>query len=69
MGGFHFKSVDPDDPGLLEAAGRLMSYGAVYYTGHCTGQPQFDAMKTVMGQRLRRFQSGSILHLTKEEIR
>ena len=69
VGGFHFKSVDPEDPGLLEAAGRLMSYGAIYYTGHCTGQPQFDAMKTVMGQRLRRFQSGSILHLTKEEIR
>lgn len=67
VGGFHFKSVDPDDSKLLEAAGRLMGYGTVYYTGHCTGQAQFAAMKAVMGERLHHFHSGSILNLTKEE--
>lgn len=67
VGGFHFKSVDPDDPRLLEAAGRLMGYETVFYTGHCTGQAQFAAMKSVMGDRLHHFHSGSILNLTKEE--
>lgn len=61
VGGFHFKSVDPDDPKLLKTAGRLMEQKTVYYTGHCTGQTQFAAMKAVMGSRLHSFHSGSII--------
>lgn len=63
VGGFHFKSVDPEDPRLLEAARQLMALPTDYYTGHCTGPAQFEAMQTIMGHRLQAFHSGSILEI------
>jgi 7,8-dihydropterin-6-yl-methyl-4-(beta-D-ribofuranosyl)aminobenzene 5'-phosphate synthase len=67
VGGFHFKPLSPEDPALTVAAEQLLQQPAVYYTGHCTGQEQFAAMKKVMGSRLHSFCSGSILELTMEE--
>lgn len=63
VGGFHYKSVAPEDPFLLEAAHRLMKMPTVYYTGHCTGLAQFDKMKTVMGDRLFAISTGTVLEI------
>lgn len=63
VGGFHFKAVHPEDPFLLEAAKGLMAIPAVYYTGHCTGQAQYEKMKTVMGKRLFAISTGTVLEI------
>lgn len=63
VGGFHFKAVQPEDPFLLEAAKGLMAISAVYYTGHCTGQAQYEKMKTVMGERLFVISTGTVLEI------
>lgn len=63
VGGFHFKAVPPEDPYLLEAAKGLLAMPAVYYTGHCTGQAQFDKMKTVMGERLFAISTGTVMEI------
>lgn len=55
IGGFHFMKIPTTGEGkdrLLNAAQELLSTGAVYYTGHCTGDAQYELMKTVMGDRL-----------------
>jgi len=62
IGGFHFMKVDPVGSGtefLRHAASVLMSYPTVYYTGHCTGDQQFDVLKAWMGDRLIGIHSGS----------
>lgn len=64
VGGFHFKHLDPAGDGvqvLREAAGELMKYPAVYYTGHCTGQAQYDFLKTTMGDRLHALSTGTVI--------
>lgn len=61
VGGFHLKAVPPEDPFLQEVAHGLLGLPAVYYTGHCTGQAQFDKMKTVMGERLFAISTGTVL--------
>lgn len=61
IGGFHFKQLDPvrDGDRLAEAARRLMEYPTLYYTGHCTGENQFDFLKRLMGDRLHVLSTGS----------
>ena len=63
VGGFHFMLVPPEHPFLLQAAERLLALPGVYYTGHCTGQEQFDKMKTVMGDRLEAISTGTVLEI------
>lgn len=58
VGGFHFMKLDPEEPELAAAAEMLLSYSAVYYTGHCTGQAQFSVLKQRMGDRLRAVWTG-----------
>lgn len=58
IGGFHFMKLDPDSPELEAAAAELKRYPCVYYTGHCTGQAQFDALKQTMGQQLHGLYTG-----------
>ena len=58
VGGFHFKQIPPEDSRLAAAAEQLLSHPTVYYTGHCTGQAQFDAMKPIMADRLHAIHSG-----------
>jgi 7,8-dihydropterin-6-yl-methyl-4-(beta-D-ribofuranosyl)aminobenzene 5'-phosphate synthase len=43
---------------LLESALELLRTDAVYYTGHCTGEAQYDVMKSAMGDRLQILSSG-----------
>lgn len=63
VGGFHFSGLDPRGEALEKAARTLLSYPTVYYTGHCTGQAQFEAMKAIMGRRLHYIRSGTILDI------
>jgi 7,8-dihydropterin-6-yl-methyl-4-(beta-D-ribofuranosyl)aminobenzene 5'-phosphate synthase len=61
VGGFHFNKIPPQDPRLVVAAEELSKHPTVYYTGHCTGQAQFDAMKLVLGHRLHAIHTGDFL--------
>lgn len=61
IGGFHFMKMDPGSGELEAAAKRLLDYGTLYYTGHCTGQAQFDRMKQIMGEKLSYLSTGTIL--------
>ncbi len=60
VGGFHFMKLAPEDPRIDRAAEVLLSNGGVYYTGHCTGQPQFDRLKERMGDRLTTISTGDV---------
>ncbi len=57
IGGFHFMKVE-DEAVLEDAAGRLLALPGMYYTGHCTGERQYDFLKARMGERLRRLAAG-----------
>jgi 7,8-dihydropterin-6-yl-methyl-4-(beta-D-ribofuranosyl)aminobenzene 5'-phosphate synthase len=43
---------------LDAAAEELLSYPAMYYTGHCTGEAQFAYLKAKMGDRLNYLYTG-----------
>lgn len=58
IGGFHFMKMDPEGEALEAAAARLKGYETVYYTGHCTGQNQFDRLKTLMGDQIQELYTG-----------
>jgi 7,8-dihydropterin-6-yl-methyl-4-(beta-D-ribofuranosyl)aminobenzene 5'-phosphate synthase len=62
IGGFHFMKLDPTaeaDQAMLDAAAEeLLSYPAMYYTGHCTGEAQFAYLKAKMGDRLNYLHTG-----------
>jgi 7,8-dihydropterin-6-yl-methyl-4-(beta-D-ribofuranosyl)aminobenzene 5'-phosphate synthase len=61
VGGFHFMKLDPqtaDAPFLELAAQELLSYPAVYYTGHCTGEKAYAFLKERMGDRLHSLSTG-----------
>ena len=61
IGGFHFMKLDPiqDARALTDAAEALISHPTTYYTGHCTGQAQFDFLKSLMGDRLQSLNAGT----------
>lgn len=61
IGGFHFMKLDPaqDAQALSQAAEALLAHPCVYYTGHCTGQAQFDFLKPLMGDRLHPLNAGT----------
>lgn len=67
VGGFHFMKLDPMIPAdrnvLERAAGALLSTGAAYYTGHCTGEAPFAYLKYRMGSKLNGLSAGTVLEL------
>ena len=63
VGGFHLKDKAAGDPAILELAENLLTYPTRYYTGHCTGTEQYHKLKGIMGQRLQRFSTGTVLEL------
>lgn len=63
IGGFHFSKTDPEDPLLRETAEEMRKRDTVYYTCHCTGQKQYEAMKRILGDRLHYLAAGSMLAL------
>jgi len=62
IGGFHFMKITEEEK-LAEAAKKLLTFDTVYYTGHCTGQKQYDYLKTVMGDKLHYVSTGTVLQL------
>lgn len=63
IGGFHLNGLDPRGPELADVGNALAEIPACYYTGHCTGQEQFAALKKVLGARLRSFSTGAVLEI------
>ena len=59
IGGFHFMKMDPEGEELEAAAAQLQRYPCVYYTGHCTGQPQFEKLKKLLGSQLNALTTGT----------
>ena len=61
VGGFHFFHEDVQDGAnktLDQVAGFLNAQPCVYYTGHCTGTPQYAYLKKRMGDRLHGLSTG-----------
>lgn len=66
IGGFHFMKIPCTGEGkqqLLNAAKLLLSGKTRYYTGHCTGDIQYELMKKVMGDRLQKLSCGVSIEL------
>ena len=70
IGGFHFKSLSLEGDELSEsqkvldyAAEVLNRYNCKYYTCHCTGVPQYEYLKTLMGNKLDYLSTGKILNI------
>jgi len=61
IGGFHFMKRDPQS--LLPDAQALLATPTCYYTGHCTGQAQYDFLQNVMSDRLHYLSTGTKLAL------
>lgn len=64
FGGFHLMGVKEEDfKSLDRIAGELLQSGMDFYTGHCTGQIQYEYMKKLMGEQLHYAASGSVFEL------
>ena len=63
IGGFHFKHLSAADPRLTAAAVELSRYPTRYYTGHCTGEDQFHAMKPLLRDRLTAIHAGDFIEI------
>ncbi len=62
ISGFHLMKKTPyeeeDIARVCAVAEELAAGTAVYYTGHCTGEPAFVLMKEILGDRLRAIRAG-----------
>ena len=61
IGGFHLMNIDAigeESRTLDQIADALNAYPATYYTCHCTGAAQYDALKTRMGEKLHYLAGG-----------
>ena len=66
VGGFHCTGLDPASSGAQELAGMaaaMQRSGAVFYTGHCTGQAAYEYFKQRLGPRLHRLSTGRMFTL------
>ena len=65
IGGFHLMKLNPEKEAtrLKFTAMELLKQETVYYTGHCTGGMQYDALKARMGERLQRLSTGAIYEI------
>lgn len=65
IGGFHLMKLDPEKEAtrLKFTALELMKKDTVYYTGHCTGEKQFAALKEHMGERLIALTTGGVYEI------
>ena len=65
ISGFHMQQKDgyseEDITNIQNIASALLGTGAVFFTGHCTGQVAYDIMKPIMGDRLQPIHSGKQL--------
>ena len=63
VGGFHFKQLDPDSPQLRAYGEAMAKYDTIFYTGHCTGQAQYEILKTILGDRLHAISTGAVVEI------
>jgi len=63
VGGLHFMKLDPAGETLARMGELLKRTHTVYYTGHCTGQAQFDRLKETMGGQLSYLAAGDTIEL------
>lgn len=64
IGGFHFMKqevAEGTNAVLDHAAAVLSGYGTEYYTCHCTGEVQYQYLKTKMGAKLHYLASGQVM--------
>ena len=48
---------------ILKTAEELDKSGAIFYTGHCTGQQAIDLMRPIMGEKLVQIHCGMKINL------
>ena len=62
ISGFHLMQkteYSEDDVRNIQAIGQeLVKTGALFYTGHCTGEAAFEILKKIMGEKLKHLHSG-----------
>ena len=63
VGGFHFKQLAPDSPQLRAYGEAMAAYDTIFYTGHCTGQAQYETLKTILGDRLHAISTGAVVEI------
>ena len=67
IGGFHLAGRGPgsllDDAALDDLARKLLATGALFYSGHCTGDIPYAGLKQTMGPKLERLFSGRLIPL------
>lgn len=63
IGGFHTMKLEPGSRELEELAMVLLAYPTRYYTGHCTGQGQYQVLRRIMGDRVRSIGAGSMVEI------
>lgn len=67
IGGFHLqnpttKQSEPE--ARIRAIGEILrDSGAMFYTGHCTGDEPFEQLKEMLGQRIATLHAGSIIEI------
>ena len=65
--GFHMIQSDEyneeDTNRIFQTARELSEMNTLFFSGHCTGKPAFDMMKSVMGEKLLALHSGAALDL------
>jgi len=62
IGGFHFMKTT-DETILRSAADALLALNCTCYTGHCTGEEQYAFLKAILGSRLHKITTGTVLTL------
>lgn len=67
ISGFHMMKAGEYTPEEIheieETAKELAGYRTMFYTGHCTGQPAFERMLTLMPANLRAIRAGDVIHI------
>lgn len=67
IGGFHFKSLDVENPcqklEIESYAKKLASYNTKYFTCHCTGTQQFEILKSIMKEKVEYISTGDVINI------
>ncbi len=67
IGGLHLSKLEPQNPQhafrLDDIAAQLLETPAVFYTCHCTGEPQYEYLRRTMRDRLRYLHTGDMLQI------
>lgn len=67
IGGFHFKSIDVENPlekqQLIDLGKKLFSYNTKFFTCHCTGTSQFEILKPIMKEKLEYIGTGDSIEI------